>query len=141
MKQVPFWRLVGLIFLVGAVANIVVWFGPRDGTGTTTNDYPTYPPTLVAEGEAIFRSNCARCHGTEAQGSPAAGTPALDGTMHAWHHSDSQIAGFVRGGVGRMPAVGATWSDEEIRALLAYLKQPWSPEQRVYQAEASRNDP
>jgi mono/diheme cytochrome c family protein len=40
-----------------------------------------------------------------------------------------------------MPAVGPEWPDEDITAVLAYVKQWWSPEQRTFQAEVSRANP
>lgn len=55
--------------------------------------------------------------------------------------SDAQIAGFIRNGVGQMPAVGAGWTDEEIDAVLSYIKQWWEPEQLAAQTERSAQNP
>lgn len=87
-------------------------------------------PEVLALGEERFASACAACHGAEGQGGAAANVPALNGSMHAWHHSDEQLIAQIRGGGMSMPAVGAEWSDEEIAAVISYFKQWWSPQQR-----------
>jgi mono/diheme cytochrome c family protein len=40
-----------------------------------------------------------------------------------------------------MPPFEEKLSDEEIRALILYLKTLWEPEQREFQARASERDP
>lgn len=137
-RPIP-WRALGVILAVGVIANLLVWFWPREEQATQA--FPTYPAEVVAQGEEIYRANCATCHGPAGQGDPVAGVPALNGSMHAWHHGDAQIAGFLRSGVGRMPAVGAGWSDQEITAVTAFVKQWWDAEQRAYQAQVSQANP
>ena len=103
--------------------------------------YPEYTDEMIARGEDIFQANCAACHGSGGAGDPSAGVPALDSSMHAWHHPDSQIASLVRNGGVRMPAIGSGWSDTDIEAVLAYVKQWWRPDQRRSQYQASRANP
>ncbi len=135
-----YWWIAGAIVAVGIAANLVVWLRPG-GEAAEAPTYTTYPEEVVAYGESIFRANCATCHGPGGQGDVAAGVPALDGSMHAWHHPDSQIAGFIREGVGRMPPVGPEWSQTDVTAVLAYVKRWWTPEQRAYQEQSSRMNP
>jgi mono/diheme cytochrome c family protein len=40
-----------------------------------------------------------------------------------------------------MPAFGGKLSDEEITAVLMYVKTFWGQEERQFQAEASQQDP
>ena len=40
-----------------------------------------------------------------------------------------------------MPAFGDVLSAEQIRTVIAYLKTLWTPEQRGFQVEESRNQP
>ncbi|HWX08632.1 MAG TPA: cytochrome c, partial [Gaiellaceae bacterium] len=69
-------------------------------------------------GRSEFQGVCATCHGMHGQGDygPAiAGNPMI-----------TQAAGLdqtVTNGFGRMPAVGKTWTSEQLQVLLAYLKQ------------------
>jgi len=123
---------------IGVIANVVVWSRPA---ASPAADYPQYSAELVARGEQAFQANCATCHGPDGSGDVAAGVPALNGSMHSWHHPDSQIAELIRRGGIQMPAVGPDWSDEDITAVLAYVKQWWAPEQRTFQAEVSRANP
>jgi mono/diheme cytochrome c family protein len=100
---------------------------------------------LIARGAALFQQHCAQCHGTRAEGTPdwrrrdADGffpPPPLDDTAHAWHHPLPMLRAMIRDGSppgqGRMPAWGATLSDQDIDAVIAWIQSLWSPE--VYAA-------
>lgn len=146
-KRVPskYFRYgLGAVALVAVVANLYVWFGPgRGSSGQTALELPSYPVEQVLRGREYYQVNCATCHGEDGSGYAREGVPApaLNGSMHSWHHPDSQIAGFIRHGVGQMPAVGAAWSDAQINAVLSYIKQWWEPEQLAYQTASSRQNP
>jgi cytochrome c oxidase subunit II len=87
---------------------------------TSQQEYDTYISSTVKTdlGRSEFQGVCATCHGMQAQGDygPAiAANPIL-----------TQAAGLnqiVQQGRGRMPGVGADWTNEQLQALLAYLKQ------------------
>lgn len=135
---------LAVIALIAVVANLYVWFGPRrDSPQQAALQLPSYPVEQVVQGRDYYQVNCASCHGEDGSGYARDGVPApaLNGSMHAWHHPDSQIAGFIRHGVGQMPAVGAAWSDAQIGAVLSYIKQWWEPEQLAYQTASSRQNP
>ena len=138
-----FWHGIVAVVLIGGGVNLFIWFGPGQDTQTQELELPSYPVEQVAKGRDIYQANCATCHGADGAGYAQTNVPApaLTGTEHAWHHPDSQIAGFIRNGVGQMPAVGANWSDEDIDAVLSYIKQWWEPEQLAYQTESSQQNP
>lgn len=78
-------------------------------------------PQMVEEGEALFQSNCATCHGMNAEGLEGAG-PSLIGVGAA--AVDFQV------GTGRMPMQGnaaqapskpVEFTDEQTKALAAYV--------------------
>ncbi len=81
-------------------------------------------------GEVVYQTNCAACHGEQGQGHIQLDAPALDSTEHAWHHADTQIIGLIRTGGQQMPPVGANFSNEEVTAVITYIKQWWTPQQR-----------
>lgn len=100
---------------------------------------------LVVQGRAVYANSCAACHGAMLQGQPnwrvrlANGklpAPPHDKTGHTWHHPDAMLLDLVKNGLvpGRtappgyqsdMPAFGGVLSDEQITAVLAYIKSTW----------------
>lgn len=114
-------------------------------------------PDAVALGRTIYAETCASCHGANLEGQPdwkrrlANGrmpAPPHDASGHTWHHSDQDLFLITREGVGGivpgyesdMPAFRGILSDDEIRAVLAYIKSTWPEKQRGFQAEVTRND-
>lgn len=71
--------------------------------------------------------------------------PPHDATGHTWHHSDKQLFDLTRNGVANtlpgyesdMPAFKGVISDDEIWAVLAYIKSTWPPDIRERQARIS----
>ena len=80
------------------------------------------------EGQTLFASTCARCHGPDGSG----GLPLFDGGPsprnfhdHAFHasHSDEQIKLVIVNGKGAgMPPFGATFTDAQLDALVAHVR-------------------
>ena len=109
--------------------------------------------TLVMQGKAIYANNCATCHGASLQGQanwrermPNGKLPAPphDKSGHTWHHPDPMLIDMVKNGlvpgktapagyVSDMPAYSAILSDDEIIAVLAYIKSAWPA--KVLQAQ------
>lgn len=99
----------------------------------------------IARGRAIFRENCAVCHGPNAEATPdwrrplengRYPPPPLDGTAHAWHHSTEELKRFIlKGGPpgeGRMPGWEGKLTEQEIDDILVWIKSLWPDE--VYDA-------
>jgi cytochrome c oxidase subunit II len=73
-------------------------------------------------GETEFAGVCAKCHGMNGEGLIG---PALTSASV----SDAKtVAGVVRNGRGKMPAIGQGWDDRQMNALTAYLKERFSEE-------------
>lgn len=98
----------------------------------------------IRRGEQIFRQNCARCHGDQAQGAPnwqkrgpdgRYPPPPLNGTAHAWHHPREALARTIQQGTqkigGSMPPFGDKLSEDEIQAVITYLASRWPD--RIYE--------
>lgn len=101
-------------------------------------------------GQALYKEYCASCHGANLEGQPnwmerlpsgRLPAPPHDETGHTWHHSDEQLLRIVRDGLAAiapgyetdMPAFGGTLSDQEIEAILDYIKQNWPDREREFQ--------
>lgn len=113
---------------------------------------------LVADGKQIYAKNCASCHGANLEGEPnwrmrqANGrlpAPPHDATGHTWHHADALLIEITKNGlvpgvtapegyVSDMPAYSATLSDQDIRAVLAYIKSSWPQHALARQKEISQ---
>lgn len=103
-------------------------------------------PQTVAQGQAVYAEHCASCHGTQLQGQPnwrqrlvngRLPAPPHDGSGHTWHHPDQQLFALTKYGpaalVGGdydtdMPAYSAILTDDEIIAVLSYIKSTWPEE-------------
>ena len=96
-------------------------------------------PDVVAQGRALFKDNCAACHGSNAQGVvenwqepdengryPA---PPLNGSAHTWHHTAPSLVNTVRNGTvgigGSMPAWKDTLNDDQIVSIILWLTTLW----------------
>jgi mono/diheme cytochrome c family protein len=106
----------------------------------------------VARGRVIYAQHCASCHGDSLQGQPnwrertsdgRLPAPPHDDTGHTWHHSDEQLFRITKLGMkppltpegydSDMPAFAETLSDEEIWAVLSFIKSTWSPKAQTRQ--------
>jgi cytochrome c oxidase subunit 2 len=73
--------------------------------------------STVALGKETFVGVCAKCHGLAGQGDigpPIAQSPLLG--------DRTALTTLLRQGTGAMPAVGKTWNDTQLKALLEYLR-------------------
>lgn len=109
-------------------------------------------------GQQLYATNCAACHGTNLQGQPdwkhrlANGrmpAPPHDVTGHTWHHSDRDLFNLTKLGVAAvvgdgyesdMSAFGGKLSDDEIKAVLDYIKSTWPARAQQSQAKITAAD-
>ena len=99
--------------------------------------------SVIVNGKKIYANNCASCHGVNLEGQknwmsrlpdglmPA---PPHDETGHTWHHPDRYLFMVTKHGIeefigekypNNMPAYKDILSDEEIIAVLSYIKSTW----------------
>lgn len=144
----------GAMLLIGLIGPGVA-LQPPGGSTASTHFADAEDVALVIEGKAIYRARCASCHGRSLQGQPLwqiddafAGrrAPAQDETGHSWQHSDEALFHITKFGrfpeapaerASAMPGFGATASDREILAALAFIKARWPIGLRVAQAMLS----
>jgi mono/diheme cytochrome c family protein len=107
----------------------------------------------VAAGEAIYQAQCARCHGANLEGQanwrsplPSGRLPAPphDESGHTWHHPDSVLLKIVKEGPAfyaslgvktDMPGFRGVLSDQDIAAVISYIKSRWPPAIQARQAQ------
>ena len=109
---------------------------------------------VLARGETVYRNRCTACHGQQLEGQPEWRTRGADGllpapphdeTGHTWHHADDLLFRITKYGVGAaindasykssMPAFESTLSDDEIVAVLSWIKSTWPPSVRAHNDE------
>ncbi len=113
-------------------------------------------PVLVSMGRDIYAADCAGCHGANGEGqrgwekasieNPLA--PPHDGTGHTWEHPDTALFELTKTGLstvacrtldsGSMPKFEETLSDEQIVAVLSYIKSRWPEHIRQQNAAINR---
>ena len=141
VKLMPLFLSAAGVLLVGGV--IFYFSSPLDkaefGISLQHKDR-----AVVDVGKAIYAENCASCHGIALGGQanwrqrdadgylPA---PPHDETGHTWHHPDSYLFLMTKSGIesmigksypNNMPAYEDKLTDEEILAVLFYIKSTWS---------------
>ncbi|NRB16199.1 MAG: c-type cytochrome [Rhodobacteraceae bacterium] len=107
---------------------------------------PYQDAAAVARGAELYQENCASCHGEQLQGQEnwrdrdAEGylpAPPHDVTGHSWHHGDAQLLAITRQGTAalvgsgyrsRMQGYQDVLSEQDILAVLAFIKSSWPPE-------------
>ena len=113
---------------------------------------------LIKSPAGLYAEHCASCHGAKLEGEPnwmerkpggRLPAPPHDASGHTWHHADAQLFGIVKNGVtpyagpgyqSDMPAFKAILSDDEILAVLAYIKQSWPQDIQNQQRQISEKN-
>ncbi|MBE2199506.1 MAG: cytochrome c [Anaerolinea sp.] len=115
---------------------------------------PALSEADVALGQQVYAENCAACHGADLEGEAdwksqnedrSFRAPPHDASGHTWHHGDDILIEAIRlggarlpaniGGTSTMPAYADILTDEEILAVLAYIKSSWPDDLRRIQWE------
>ena len=132
------------------------------GESPVPGDDPRTDPrdaARVALGARVYAQHCAACHGAKLEGQrdwrkrlPNGRLPAPphDESGHTWHHPDQVLFALSRNGLvppyaprnyaSDMPAFAGKLGDDEIWAVLAYLKSQWtSADVLAARAEMTRN--
>ena len=143
-----------LLVLVAAVALIWLFVGGDEASNRASNsDIPD-----VVQGQTLYATSCAACHGTNLEGQADWRSPGPDGRLpapphdengHTWHHGDQLLFDYTKlGGKAEMakrgvefdsgmPAFGDQLTDTKINNVLAYIKSTWPERIQTMQAERS----
>ena len=141
------------LFLI-VIVGLTGWIKTRANAQTRE----TLPSFDLAEGEQLYLSHCASCHGPNLEGQPNWRSPGQDGVLpapphdksgHTWHHTDTALFAYTKlGGTtalarmgvefpSGMPEFGSQLSDTQIWDILAYIKSTWPTKQSKIQATRS----
>ncbi len=126
------------------------------GSDGVLSQLPKQTPATIEAGVAVYHQHCAHCHGSELQGQPdwdepiASGllpAPPHDDSGHTWHHADDQLIEIVKYGPATamgdpeyrsmMPAFQSVLSDQQISAVLVFIRSTWSQERKDWQCGAN----
>ena len=114
----------------------------------------------VALGKVIYTNNCASCHGENLEGETEWKQQNEDGSFrspphtaygHTWHHADSVLIEAIKeggarfegmniGGSSNMPAFADTLTDEEIAAVLTFIKSTWPEDVQEIQKQQTTQE-
>ena len=145
--------IVGLV-VATAAGLALVWAQLSDRSNEVTKP----SEAILSLGRTTYAESCASCHGADLEGQPDWKSPLPSGRLpapphdasgHTWHHSDAMLFRVVKEGTAAvvggdyesdMPAFRDVLTDEEIRAVLAFIKSTWPDRELEAQAQISRND-
>ena len=153
-KRLPLFVLFALLIFLAACANSAP--PPPSSAQAEATDLPPLPtldPDQIALGETVYAQNCASCHGANLEGEADWKTQNEDDSFrapphtvdgHTWHHPDSLLLEAIElggarydgvnvGGTSNMPAFNESLTNEEITAVLTYIKSTWPEETRSVQ--------
>lgn len=111
-------------------------------------------------GQTVYSIHCASCHGANLEGETnwkeqnedsSFRAPPHDESGHTWHHGDTTLLEAIRlggsrfdgidiGGTSNMPAFQDVLSEEEMTAVLVYIKSTWSTDMQTYQLEMTQRE-
>lgn len=143
-REMPIWPI--LIFFIILYWGMV-YFDERSGWGNSQVYAPyrslaqlqTFQPATggedLARGKTVYENVCALCHNTDGTGKPNQ-APPFAGSEWALGNPNRMIRIPLAGLTGSvqvkgqqwslsMPAMGAALSDEDLAAVLSYIRQSW----------------
>lgn len=82
-------------------------------------------PLLADDGPALFKAKCAGCHGATGAGDTSVGkslkvTPLSGADVQKL--TDADLSKVITAGKGKMPAIGKTFTPEQIKSLIAVIR-------------------
>ncbi|MEM7045476.1 MAG: cytochrome c [Pseudomonadota bacterium] len=143
-----------LIVAVGAMASGAFWY--HQSGAVVLGDASDLDQ--VAFGSRVYSRICANCHGAELDGQLGWEEPLKDGTRLApahssegetWRRADDDLFEVVKfggetlkpdGGVSRMPGFSEKLTDEEIWAVIAFIKSTWPSDVQEVQQNAATSE-
>jgi mono/diheme cytochrome c family protein len=147
MKRSAVVALIGVAVLAGL--GYMYWSGIATRSSGALMLRPDDARTL-ALGRQVYQERCAACHGAKLEGQADWRRRGADGLLpapphdaqgHTWHHPDETLFRITKFGVAKvanskdyatsMPIYEGVLSDEQIVAVLSWIKSQWPPDIRA----------
>jgi mono/diheme cytochrome c family protein len=140
---------IGVVAVAGIAVGAAFWTTRSDGQDPGGLRADPADAAQVARGKAVYIEHCASCHGANLEGQPdwrrkgpdgKLPAPPHDASGHTWHHPDDQLFLVTKRGTRAiagpdyktdMREFGSLLSDDDIWAVLAYIKSRWPAEIRA----------
>jgi len=143
--------MAAVAFALAVVGGGAWWIlrGGDSGRGTGPMALRPDDARLAARGATLYAAQCASCHGANLEGQPnwrqrgpdgLLPAPPHDASGHTWHHPDATLIRITRDGVAAvagdpnyrtaMPVYRGRLSDEDIVAVLSWIKSRWPADVR-----------
>jgi len=150
-SPIPVLLAISALLLIGGGAALL-FFQPAAAQAITVNAQ-VISDSQIAQGEQIYTQSCAACHGANGEGQPNWKQPGPDGVFpapphdpsgHTWHHADTQLLEIIaKGGAdfmdnSGMPGFAGQLSDDEMVAVLAYIKTFWGAKEMDFQTQVTQ---
>lgn len=139
--------ILAIVVAVLLSASSALYFNSR-GPSQRLND-----TQRIARGQDVYATYCASCHGANLEGQDNWQQRGVDGLLpapphdasgHTWHHPDQLLFKITKLGTAAlvggdykstMMGFGDQLSDEDIDAVIGFIKSRWPEEIRRRQAE------
>jgi cytochrome c6 len=76
-------------------------------------------------GPQLYKTKCAGCHGADGKGDTAVGKADKMrdlGSADVQKQSDDELSGIISAGKGKMPAYGKSLKPDQVKSLVAYIR-------------------
>ncbi|MDP6951512.1 MAG: cytochrome c [Alphaproteobacteria bacterium] len=142
------WLSIALVLVMAAGG--AFWLLRSDGTLLKPDDV-----AVTEHGAEVYAEACASYHGDALQGQPnwreplpngRLPAPPHDETGHTWHHPDADLFAITKYGTealvggdykSDMPGYAKILSDDDIVAVLSFIKASWPAEIRARHDEVN----
>ena len=139
-------RIIWSAVIIVALGSVGIWYINAGMLTPQSVRLAPSDPHVIALGETIYGDHCAVCHGINLEGQPnwrqrnedgRLPAPPHDASGHTWHHPDAQLFDMMKHGIAAiaggdyqtdMPIYEDVLSDDEVIAVLSYIKSTWPPE-------------
>jgi mono/diheme cytochrome c family protein len=93
---------------------------------STTRPTPAQAQNASTDGAGLFKAKCAMCHGPDGAGKTPMGQKLNVRDLRSAEvqkESDSDLSHVIAQGKGKMPAFGKTFGDDQIKLLVAHIRE------------------